>query len=77
MVQDALNDVDADVLRATVQWIGRDELTQFRDELAKDLARKATTPELLTAYLAALAQLDGVIAALDKRKGRRLVDRAS
>lgn len=60
-VQEALNDVDADVLRATVQWIGRDELTQFRDELAKDLARKAITPELLTAYLAALAQLDGVM----------------
>lgn len=57
----ALNDTDADVLRATLEWIGRDELQHFHARLASDLGRKATTPELLESYLAALAQLDGVM----------------
>lgn len=57
----ALSDSDPDVLRATVEWIGREELKHFHDRLASDLGRKATTPELLESYLAALAQVDGVM----------------
>ncbi|QGJ69930.1 putative L-sorbosone dehydrogenase [Planctomycetales bacterium 10988] len=45
----------------TVEWIGRDELRTFRESLIGDLAEQATTAELLRAYLAALAQLDGVM----------------
>jgi len=57
----SLNDTDANVLRATLEWIGRDELKHFHERLATDLGSKATTPELLESYLAALAQLDGVM----------------
>ncbi len=61
LLKQALNDENPQVRFAAVEWIGRDELYDFRETLIADLASKATTPELLKAYLAAIAQLDGVM----------------
>jgi putative heme-binding domain-containing protein len=57
----ALQDPDDLILRTAVEWIGRDEMIGFHARLIEDLPLKASTPELLEAYLAALAQLDGVM----------------
>ncbi len=61
ILKQALDDENPQVCFAAVEWIGRDELHEFRETLIADLASKATTPELLKAYLAAIAQLDGVM----------------
>ncbi|QDT90520.1 PVC-type heme-binding CxxCH protein [Gimesia algae] len=61
VLKQALNDENPQVRFAAVEWIGRDELHEFRETLIADLASKATTPELLKAYLASIAQLDGVM----------------
>lgn len=61
LLKQALQDENPDVRFVAVEWIGRDELKTFRDTLIADLASKATSPELLKAYLASLAQLDGVM----------------
>ncbi len=61
VIKAALSDQDKQVRFAALQWIGRDELQQFHDSVASQMARGATTPELFKAYLACLAQLDGVM----------------
>lgn len=61
ILKQALNDENPEVRFTAVEWIGRDELHEFRETLITDLASKATNPELLNAYLAAIAQLDGVM----------------
>lgn len=57
----SLKDQDEQVRFAVLQWVGRDELKQFRQSVISQMARGATTPELFKAYLACLAQLDGVM----------------
>ncbi|QDT98901.1 PVC-type heme-binding CxxCH protein [Gimesia aquarii] len=61
LLKQALNDENLQVRFVAVEWIGRDELKQFRETLIKELAKKATTPELLKAYLASISQLEGVM----------------
>lgn len=61
LLKQALKDKTPGVRFVAVEWIGRDQLKQFRETLISDLASKATTPELLKAYLAAIAQLEGVM----------------
>lgn len=61
LLKQALQDQNPDVRFVAVEWIGRDQLKQFRETLVADLARQATTPDLLKAYLASIAQLDGVM----------------
>ncbi|WP_442506453.1 PVC-type heme-binding CxxCH protein [Novipirellula sp. SH528] len=56
-----IHDPDPQVRFAIVEWIGREELKRFRQPLANALAERATTPQLFEAWLAALAQLDGVM----------------
>ena len=57
----ALKDRDSQVRFAVLQWIGRNELKQFHQGVSRQMAKGATTPELFKAYLACLAQLDGVM----------------
>lgn len=61
LLKQALQDHNPDVRFVAVEWIGRDQLKQFRETLVADLASQATTPDLLKAYLASIAQLDGVM----------------
>ncbi len=61
LLKQALKDENPQVRFVAVEWIGRDELKQFRETLINDLVKKATTPELLKAYLASIAQLEGVM----------------
>ncbi|MEQ9067630.1 MAG: HEAT repeat domain-containing protein, partial [Gimesia chilikensis] len=61
LLKQALQDQNPDVRFVAVEWIGRDQLKQFRETLVADLASQATTPDLLKAYLASIAQLDGVM----------------
>ena len=61
LLKQALKDASPDVRFVAVEWIGRDQLKSFRETLVADLASQATTPELLKAYLASIAQLDGVM----------------
>ncbi|QDV49410.1 PVC-type heme-binding CxxCH protein [Gimesia fumaroli] len=61
LLKQALKDENPQVRFVAVEWIGRDQLKAFRETLISDLARNATTPELLKAYLASIAQLDGVM----------------
>ncbi|QDT26071.1 HEAT repeat protein [Gimesia panareensis] len=61
LLQQALKDTNPAVRFVAVEWIGRDQLKQFRETLVSDLASQATTPDLLKAYLASIAQLDGVM----------------
>ncbi|TWU04605.1 PVC-type heme-binding CxxCH protein [Stieleria varia] len=64
----ALSDRNPDVRFAAVEWIGREQIESFHDRLVDDLATHATTPELFAAYLAAIAQLDGVMEQWGKNK---------
>ncbi|WP_298863294.1 PVC-type heme-binding CxxCH protein [uncultured Gimesia sp.] len=61
LLKQALKDENPKIRFVAVEWIGRDLLKSFRETLISDLASKATTPELLKAYLAAIAQLEGVM----------------
>lgn len=61
LLKKALKANNPDVRFVAVEWIGRDQLKQFRETLVADLASQATTPDLLKAYLASIAQLDGVM----------------
>ncbi len=61
LLKQALKDKNPEVRFVAVEWIGRDHLASFRKTLISDLSTQATTPELLKAYLAAIAQLEGVM----------------
>lgn len=61
LLEKTLKDRDPQVRFAVLQWIGRDHLKQFHKNVSEQLAVGATTPELFQAYLACLAQLDGVM----------------
>ena len=51
-----------------IEWIGAEEMKEFKENLVEVLANHATTPELFEATLAGLALLDGVMAKWDKGK---------
>ena len=61
LITRALEDSDSQIRFAAVDWIGREQLEQFRQPLIDGLATRASTPELFEAHLAALALLDGVL----------------
>ncbi len=61
VIHRALQDTDSQVRFATVEWVGRDRLERFRQPLIDGLASQANSTRLFKAYLAALAQLDGVM----------------
>jgi putative membrane-bound dehydrogenase-like protein len=60
-ISGALRDADVRVRLAAAEWIGHAMLQQFHKPLVSGLATQASTPQLFEAYLAALAQLDGVM----------------
>lgn len=61
LLKQALKDENPQIRFVAVEWIGRDQLTSLRETLINDLSTQATTPELLKAYLASIAQLEGVM----------------
>jgi putative heme-binding domain-containing protein len=54
-----LDDPDAAIRFAAIEWIGDQKLTEFRELLLAGLSKGAVTRQLFEAYLAALERLEG------------------
>ncbi len=66
-----LSSPDADIRFLATQWIGEDNLPQYREALESQLRRADISYRLFAATLASLALLDGVSPHLaDKQRGR-------
>ena len=76
LLPEYLDDPDADVRFAAVQWVGEEGIETHRGALVAGLTTGATTPRLFAGYLAALERLDSAhLRAGDERSPQDYVAR--